>query len=96
MPQNLSRITSGTKAPFYSALPRHKPYLPIALSLPIPKNFAGTTRKVNAIRIVAIAAPAALGFRVLPWPLGSKRLRPQLETIVIIAATGQRDGKIGT
>ena len=86
---NLPRIIPGTKAPFRSALTRHKPCLLIALSLPRPRNLARTTKKVGAIGIVAIAALTAVGLRASPRPLGSTQPRLRLKTIVIVAATGQ-------
>ena len=95
-PQNLLKIIFGTKTPFCFALTRHKPCLFIALNPAIPRDLAGTTRRIDLIGIIAIVAPAILGLRALPWALGSTQPRLQLKTIVIVAATGQCVGKIGT
>ena len=70
-PRNLPRITSETKAPFRSAPRRHESCFLIAPILLRPKDLVKTTRKIGAIRIVAIAALAALGLRVPFRPLGS-------------------------
>ena len=96
LPWNLPRIIPRTKTPFRSTITRHKPCLLITPSLPRLKNLAGTTRKVGAIRIVAIATSVALGLKAPPRSLGSIRPRPRLKTIVIVAATGQRIRKIKT
>ena len=92
--QNLSKITSKTKASFRSAAKRHKPFHLIATSPSRPKDLAKTTRRVGAIGIVAIAAPATLGFMAPPQPLGSTQSKFPLEMIML--ATSQRIGKIGT
>ena len=94
-PQNLSKIISRTKAPFCSAPRRHKPCFFIVLSkLKTQRDRAGTTRKVDIIRIVAIAAPAAPGLRTSLQPLELIQPSPQFE--MILAATSQHVGKIGT
>ena len=93
-PRNLPEITRGTKVPLRSAHRRHEPCLFIALSSPRPKNLVGTTRKIGTIGIIAIAAPAALGLRAPPRPLGPTQPRPRLK--IIVAATSQRIEKIGT
>ena len=95
-PQNRSSITPGTKAPFYSALTRHETCLLIALSPQRPKDVIRTIRKVGAIKIVAISAPATLGLRAPPRPLGSIQPSYWFNKIVIVAATGQHVGKIKT
>ena len=95
LPQNLPRITPGTKAPFRSAPKRHKPCLFIVLNKLKPwRDRVGTTRKVDTIGIVAIAAPVALGLSTLPWLLGSIQPRPRLK--MIVAATSQCVKKIRT
>ena len=96
LPQIISRITPRTETSFCSALIRHKPCLLIASSPPRAKDLARTTRKVGAIEIVAIAVLVTLDFRALSRLLRSIRPRSRLKTIVIVAATGQRVGKIGT
>ena len=93
-PWHLSRITFGTKASFCFAFKRNKPCFLIVPSLPRPRNFAGTTKKIGAIGIVAIAAPAALGLWALPQLLWSIQARPRLE--INVTATGQRVKKIKT
>ena len=95
-PQNLPKITPKTKASFCSVFPRHKLCLLIAPSSPRPRNLAGTSKRVDVIGIVAIAAPAAPGLKVPPWPLESTWPIPRLETIVIVAAIGQYVEKIRT
>ena len=69
-PQNLPKITPKTKAPFRSALTRHEPGFVIALSPTKLKDLAGITKKVSAIKNVAIAAPAAPGLKAPTRPLG--------------------------
>ena len=95
-PQNLPRIILRTKVLFCSAFTRHKPCPLIALSPTRPRDFAGTTRKVGAIEIVAIAATPALDLRASPRLLRSIRPKPQLEIIMIVAVTGHHIRKIGT
>ena len=95
--QNLSKNTPGNKVLLRFALKRHKPWLLIIPSELKPRrDCAGTTRKVSAIKIVAIAALVASGLKILPWPLRSTWPRPRLKTIVIVAAVRKRIEKIRT
>ena len=94
LPQNLPKIIPGTKAPFHSILTSHELGFLIVPSLPRLRNLTRTTRRIGAIRIVTIAAPAAAGLKASPWSLRSTQPRSRLETIVIVAATGQRIRKI--
>ena len=94
--RNLTKITPGTEASFRSPLTRHKLCLLIAQSAPRPRDLARTTKKVGAIEIVAIAASTALGLTASPWPIGLTQPRFRRKTIMILATTGQRVGKIGT
>ena len=94
-PQNLPRITPGTKAPFCSAPRSHESCLLIVSSELRPwKDRAGTIKRISTIGTVAIAAPAASGLKALLRPLRSSRPKPRLE--MIMAAIKQRIGKIGT
>ena len=94
-PQNLPKDTPGTKVLFCSPTRRHKPCFPIVLSELKPrKDRAETTRGVGVIKIVAIAAPAALGFRALSRQLRSSQPRLRLKMTMI--AINQYDEKIKT
>ena len=94
-PWNLPKITPGTKAPFCSAPKKYKLcFLIVSNKLKPQRDRVGTTKRIGTIKIVAIAASAPLGLRALPRPLGSAQPRSRLE--MIVAATSQRIGKIGT
>ena len=86
----------GTKASFRSATRKHEPCFFIASSPPRPRDFSRTTRKIGSIKILAIAGLTGPGLRTLPRPPGLMQPRPRLETIVIVAATGQCNEKIRT
>ena len=95
LPQNLPRTTSGTKTLFRFAPKRHKPCLLIVSSeLRSWRDRAGSIRRVGTIKMVAIAASAAPSLRAPPRLLGSTQPRPRLK--IIVAATNQHVGKIGT